>query len=177
VGGGDDQPAGERFLRLGVQRLRDDRQGRPGVPDRLRERLPRNALVSLHYYFPWAIEALVAWCIFCMVTGRAMRINQSTGDYFEIADRDDLGYDEKLSRYRELADAYLQKEEFEEFRATVLPHLRELTVEYVESPEFDELIVQCVRLEVETKRQEEMIERSRSSVGACAADQSTAARG
>jgi hypothetical protein len=35
----------------------------------------------------------------------------------------------------------LQKEEFEEFRATVLPHLRELTVEYVESPEFDELIV------------------------------------
>ena len=112
-----------------------------------------------------------------MVTGRAMRINQSTGDYFEIADRDDLGYDEKLSRYRELADAYLQKEEFEEFRATVLPHLRELTVEYVESPEFDELIVQCVRLEVETKRQEEMIERSRSSVGAWAADQSTAARG
>ena len=138
---------------------------------------PDIALVSLHYYFPWAIEALVAWCIFCMVTGRAMRINQSTGDYFEIADRDDLGYDEKLSRYRELADAYLQKEEFEEFRAIVLPHLRELTVEYVESPEFDELIVQCVRLEVETKRQEEMIERSRSSVGAWAADQSTAARG
>jgi hypothetical protein len=50
-------------------------------------------------------------------------------------------------------------------------------VEYVESPEFDELIVQCVRLEVETKRQEEMIERSRSSVGAWAADQGTAARG
>ena len=136
---------------------------------------PDIALVSLHYYFPWAIEALVAWCIFCMVTGRAMRINQSTGDYFEIADRDDLGYDEKLSRYRELADAYLQKEEFEEFRATVLPHLRELTVEYVESPEFDELIVQCVRLVVEPKRQEEMIERSRSSVGAWAADQRTAA--
>jgi hypothetical protein len=54
---------------------------------------PDIALVSLHYYFPWAIEALVAWCIFCMVTGRAMRINQSTGDYFEIADRDDLGYE------------------------------------------------------------------------------------
>jgi hypothetical protein len=106
-----------------------------------------------------------------------VRCGPEHSNYFEIADRDDLGYDEKLSRYRELADAYLQKEEFEEFRATVLPHLRELTVEYVESPEFDELIVQCVRLEVETKRQEEMIERSRSSVGAWAADQSTAARG
>jgi hypothetical protein len=71
----------------------------------------------------------------------------------------------------------LQNEKFDEFRATVLPHLRELTVEYVESPEFEELIVQCVRLEVEPERQEEMIERSRNSVGAWAADQRAAARG
>jgi hypothetical protein len=138
---------------------------------------PDIALVSLHYYFPWAIEALVAWCVFCTVTGRTMRINQNTGDYFEIADRDDLGYEEKLARYRELADAYLQSEEFEEFRAAVLPNLHELTVEYVESPEFDQLIVHCVRLEVEPERQEEMIERSRSSVGTWAADQRAGARG
>ena len=138
---------------------------------------PDIALVSLHYYFPWAIEALVAWCVFCTVTSRTMRINQNTGDYFEIADRDDLGYEEKLARYRELADAYLQSQEFEEFRAAVLPDLHELTVEYVESPEFDQLIVHCVRLEVEPERQEEMIERSRSSVGAWAADQHARARG
>ena len=138
---------------------------------------PDIALVSLHYYFPWAIEALVAWCVFCTVTSRTMRINQNTGDYFEIADRDDLGYEEKLACYRELADAYLQSEEFEEFRAAVLPDLHELTVEYVESPEFDQLIVHCVRLEVEPERQEEMIERSRSSVGAWAADQRARARG
>ena len=125
---------------------------------------PDIALVSLHYYFPWAIEALVAWCVFCTVTGRTMRINQNTGDYFEIADRDDLGYEEKLARYRKLADDYFQGEEFEEFRAAVLPNLHELTVH-------------CVRLEVEPERQEEMIERSRSSVGAWAADQRARARG
>ena len=40
--GGADQPARERVLPLGVQLLRDDRQGRPGAPDRLRERLARH---------------------------------------------------------------------------------------------------------------------------------------
>ena len=38
--GRDDQPARERLLPLGVQLVRDDRQGRRRVPDRLRERLP-----------------------------------------------------------------------------------------------------------------------------------------
>jgi hypothetical protein len=30
---------------------------------------PDVALTSLHYYFPWAIEALVKWCVFVLVTG------------------------------------------------------------------------------------------------------------
>jgi hypothetical protein len=126
---------------------------------------PDIALVSLHYYFPWAIESLVAWCAFCALTGRRMRINQNTHDYFEIADGE-LSYEGKLERYRELALAYFQADEFEEFRATVLPHLPELMVDYVESPEFDDdVVVRAIRLEVEPERQEEMIERCRSLVG------------
>ncbi len=31
---------------------------------------PDVGLTSLHYYFPWAIRALVKWCVFCVVTGR-----------------------------------------------------------------------------------------------------------
>jgi hypothetical protein len=88
-----------------------------------------------------------------------MRINQNTLDYFEIADRADLVHEEKLERYGQLADTYFQAEEFEEFRVTVLPHLDELMVEYVGSPEFDDLLVRAIRLEVEPERQEEMIER------------------
>jgi hypothetical protein len=130
---------------------------------------PDMALVSLHYYFPWAIQALVAWSAFCAVTERPMRVNQDTRDYFEIGDSD-LPYEEKLRGYRSLADAYFQSEAFEEFRVEALPNLEELTVEYVESSEFDDLVVHAVQLEVEPENQERMIERSRSAVAAWAAD-------
>ena len=96
---------------------------------------PTSRSSSLHYYFPWAIRSLVAWCAFCTVTGRSMRLNQRTRDYFEVGDRDDLTYQEKLVRYAELSDAYFHADEFEEFCAVVLPHLDEVTVDYVESPE------------------------------------------
>ena len=69
-----------------------------------------------------------------------MRLNQRTREYFEIGDDPGLTYEEKLERYAELADAYFQADRFEEFRATA-PHLDELTVEYVESAEFDDLVV------------------------------------
>ena len=136
---------------------------------------PDIALVSLHYFFPWAIRALVAWCAFCSVSGRSMRLNQRTREYFEIGDRDDLAYEDKLARYGELADAYFATAEFEEFRAVALSDLDELTVEYVESPEFDDLLVRSIRLEVESERQEEMIERCRTLTGAWAADERAAA--
>ena len=123
---------------------------------------PDIALVSLHYYFPWAIRSLISWCAFCSVSGRSMRLNQRTREYFEVGDDDDLRYEEKLVRYGELADAYFQAAEFEEFCAVALPNLDELTVDYVESRAFDELIVTAIRLEVEPERQEEMIERCRS---------------
>jgi hypothetical protein len=135
---------------------------------------PDIALVSLHYYFPWAIEALVAWCVFCTVTERPMRINQNTRDYFEVADRDDLTYAEKLERYRELADSYFEADRFEEFRATTLAHLEEISLHYFESREFDDLLVHSIRLEVEPERQEEMIERSRTLVGDWAAERRAA---
>jgi hypothetical protein len=49
-------------------------------------------------------------------------------------------------------------------------------VDYVESPEFDAVLVSSMQAEVEPERQEEMIERSRSSVSAWAADERAAAR-
>ena len=49
-------------------------------------------------------------------------------------------------------------------------------VEYVGDPEFDDLIVHSIRLEVEPGRQEEMIERCRRLVQQWAADQRAAAR-
>jgi hypothetical protein len=132
---------------------------------------PDIAHVSLHYYFPWAIESLVAWCLFCCASGRPMRINQTTRDYFEIGDGD-LPYEEKLARYGELADRYFQREEFEAFRAEALPHLPEVMNGYVESAEFDRLIVATVRSGVlEPEKHDELIERSRANTRAWAAAQ------
>jgi hypothetical protein len=137
---------------------------------------PDIALVSLHYYFPWAIKSLVAWCVFCAATGRAMRINQNTRDYFAVGDRADLSYEEKLDRYGALADDYFQADAFTEFCSTALPRLDEIVVDYVESAEFDDLVVRSIRLEVEPERHEEMIERCRGLVAAWAADEHSAAR-
>src|SRR5215213_11502707 len=105
---------------------------------------PDVALTSLHYYFPWAIRALIRWTAFCSASGRQMRINQSTRDYFDIADRDDLGYGEKLAEYRRLADAYFQVDDYDEFCATKLRHLDEVLLDWVEGPEFDRLLVDTV---------------------------------
>jgi hypothetical protein len=132
---------------------------------------PDIALVSLHYYFPWAIKSLAAWCAFCAVTGRAMHINQNTRDYFAVGDREDSSYEDKLDAYGELANAYFQADEFAEFCDEALPHLDEVMTEYVESPEFGEdVLVRSIRLEVEADRQDEMIERCRSLVSAWAVD-------
>jgi hypothetical protein len=137
---------------------------------------PDIALVSLHYYFPWAIKSLVAWCAFCAVSGRSMRLNQRTREYFEVGDRGDLDYGDKLARYAELSDAYFQRDEFDEFCGVVLPHLAELVVDYVESAEFDALVVTAIRLEVEAERQEEMIERCRRLTREWAADERAGSR-
>jgi hypothetical protein len=130
---------------------------------------PDMALVSLHYYFPWAIQALAAWCLFCTATDRQVGVYQPTRDYFAIGDSD-VSYEDKLEHYRELADAYFQVDEFEAFRSEALPHLEETMIEYVESPEFDELIVQIIRTEEPEEKQERLIERSRSAVAAWASD-------
>ena len=97
---------------------------------------PDVALTSLHYYFPWAMEALVKWCAFCTVTGRAdARSTRTSARYFDIGDRDDLTYEDKLREYRRLADDYFQVEEYEEFCATQRsPALREVVVDYFGGP-------------------------------------------
>ena len=76
---------------------------------------PDVALTSLHYYFPWAMSALLKWCAFCVVTGREPRLDLDTRSYFEIGDREDLTYEEKLAGYRELADEYFEVDRYRDF--------------------------------------------------------------
>jgi hypothetical protein len=131
---------------------------------------PDVALTSLHYYFPWAMRALVRWTAFCCATGRPMRLNQSTGDYFAIADRDDLGYEEKLAEYRKLADGYFQVDEYEEFCAAKLPRLDDVLLEWVEGPDFDRLLVETVRSTFPPHEHDHFVAHYRGLLGSWARD-------
>ena len=132
---------------------------------------PDVALTSLHYYFPWAIKALVRWCAFCLVTGRRMRTDLDTREYFEVGDREDLTYDEKLREYRRLADGYFETNRYEEFVAGSLAHLDELALEYFASPEFDGLLVDTVRSTFPEHEQEQFVEHYRGLLDSWVRDQ------
>jgi len=105
---------------------------------------PDVAITSLHYYFPWAMKALVKWSIFCTATGRRPRLDLDTRRYFDIGDRADLSYPEKLAAYRVLADDYFEVERYSDFCASRLAHLDGVVLEWVEGRDFDALLVDAV---------------------------------
>ena len=105
---------------------------------------PDVAITSLHYYFPWAIKALLGWSIFCLVSERPMHVTMDIEKYFKIADSD-RSYDEKLVEYEKLADKHFQTERFEEFRATQLKGLDEAMWSLAQSDAFDHILIQTVR--------------------------------
>ena len=105
---------------------------------------PDVALTSLHYYFPWAISALVRWCAFCVAQGRRMRIDVDTQPWFAIGDREDLSYGEKLLEYRRLADDHFDTEAYAEFCAGPMAHIDEAAHEWFTSDDFDRVLVETV---------------------------------
>ena len=134
---------------------------------------PDVALTSLHYYFPWAIKALVKWCVFVLVTGRRPRLDLSTGQYFSIADDTSLSYAEKLAAYRALADSYFDTERYHEFCATSLGHLDGIVLDWVASPDFDALLVDTVRSVYPAHEHEQFIAHLRGLVGLWVRDESS----
>ncbi len=105
---------------------------------------PDVAITSLHYYFPWAMKALVKWSVFCTATGRTPQPYVDPAPWFAIADREDLSYEEKLSSYRTLADDYFETERYADFCASRLAHLDEQALAYFEGGDFDRVLVETV---------------------------------
>ena len=130
---------------------------------------PDVAVTSLHYYFPWAMTALVRWCAFCLAEGRRMRIDVDTRPWFEIGDRDDLSYEEKLVEYRRLADEHFQTDAYAEFCAGPLAHLEEAAHEWFGSAEFDRLLVTTVRSTFPSQEHERFAEHYRGLLAAWSA--------
>jgi hypothetical protein len=105
---------------------------------------PDVALTSLHYYFPWAMTALVKWSLFCTATGRRPRVDLDTRRWFDVADSG-ASYDEKLRTYRAMADEHFQAEQYAEFVRDQLADLDAVAHDYFTSADFDRLLVETVQ--------------------------------
>jgi hypothetical protein len=132
---------------------------------------PDVAVTSLHYYFPWAMKALLKWSVFCTVTDRTPRLDLDTRRYFEIGDREDLTYEQKLLEYRRITDEYFERDAYDEFCATHLAHVDELVHEWVASPDFDRMLVDTVRDTYPEHEHEQFLAHFRGLIGLWVADQ------
>ena len=137
---------------------------------------PDVALTSLHYYFPWAMRALVRWCAFALVTGRRPRLDLETDRYFDIADDAGASYEQKLGGYAALADEYFDTARYQDFCATSLERLDEIMLDWVAGPEFDELLVTTVRSTYPAHEQERFIAHLRGLTGLWVTDESVRLR-
>jgi hypothetical protein len=132
---------------------------------------PDLALTSLHYYFPWAVRALVKWCVFVLVTGRRGTLDTETDRFFQIADQAGASYAARLSAYAGLAGAYFEAEHYQEFCASRLPHIDEVVLDWAAGPSFDQLLVDTVRSTYPAHEHDEFIGHLRGLVSLWVADE------
>ncbi len=132
---------------------------------------PDVALTSLHYYFPWAIRALVKWCAFVLVTGRRARLDLETDRFFEVGDDPGMTYAEKLDAYRKLADSYFEADRYQDFCATHLAHVDEIVLDWVAGPDFDRLLTDTVRSTYPAHEHDKFVAHLRGLLGLWARDE------
>ncbi|QIG45408.1 hypothetical protein G5V58_24025 [Nocardioides anomalus] len=132
---------------------------------------PDVAVTSLHYYFPWAITALVRWSTYCVVTGRTTDVDLQTRRYFEIADTPGLSYEDKLERYLALADEHFETDRYWEWCGEHLAHLSEAVLEWVTGDDFDRLLRETVEATYPPHEQEQFLAHFRGLVGLWASEQ------
>jgi hypothetical protein len=136
---------------------------------------PDLALTSLHYYFPWAIKALVRWCVFALVTGRRAQLDLETDRYFQIAEPG-VSYADRLAGYRQLADDYFETERYQDFCASRLAHLDEVVLAWVAGPDFDRLLVETVRSVYPAHEHDQFIAHLRGLLGLWVRDETARVR-
>jgi hypothetical protein len=138
---------------------------------------PDVALTSLHYYFPWAMTALLRWTVYCAVTGRRFGLDMDTTRYFAVADRTDLSYEDKLAEYRRLADEYFETDRYADFCASRLSHVDEMVYDWVRSADFDALLVDTVRATYPAHEHDQFTAHFRGLIGAWIHDREASAAG
>ncbi len=99
---------------------------------------PDVAITSLHYYFPWAISALVKWSVFSLATGRRTKVDLHTERYFAIADDDSLDYDAKIEALPRPGRRALRDCAYHEWCAENLPDFDDRVRDWFSGSEFSD---------------------------------------
>ena len=106
---------------------------------------PDVAVTSLHYYFPWAMKALLRWSTYCVATDRLAKTQVDSAPWFKIADDTSLDYGAKLGAYQELCDEHFETDRYWDFCDTALPHVDEMVLDWVASDSFRGLLTTTIR--------------------------------
>ena len=140
-------------------------QGDTVLPIDYANACPDVAVTSLHYYFPWAMKALVKWAAFCAVTKRRALWSVDPAPWFAVADDESLSYGEKLREYQRLADAHFDLDRYQDFCTAALPQLDGLVLDWVSSAEFDTLLQETVHSSYPAHEQGQFLAHFRGLVG------------
>jgi hypothetical protein len=119
------------------------------------------------------MRALVKWSMFATATDRRAMPHVDPTPWFTLADRDDLSYAEKLAAYRELADDYFETERYQDFCASRLREVDEVVVEYIESDDFDRVLVETVTSTFPAHEHDQFIAHFRGLLALWAKDERT----
>jgi hypothetical protein len=149
-------------------------QGDQVLPIDYANACPDVAVTSLHYYFPWAITALVRWSVYSLVNGRSMSVDLHTERYFEIADDPSRSYEGKLTAYLALANEHYSTDRYWQWCDEYLPHLPEQVHDWVTSPDFDRLLQETVDATYPEHEREQFMAHFRGLVGMWAKDNTPA---
>jgi hypothetical protein len=114
------------------------------------------------------------WSLYCVITGRVMRLDTEIARWYEVADDPGRSWEEKLAAYRSLVDDYYEAGRFREFCDRHLAHAEDCMAEYVDSPEFDAHLVACIQRAFPPH--ERFVAHYRGLLGAWVDDQRSAGR-
>ena len=106
---------------------------------------PDSNLISLQFYFPELVKAMVRWFLFVVVTDKKKPLDFAYDweRYFAVAhdhQKGKLDYHQALDRYAALADEHFETETFQDFCKTALDGFDRAAYEYFASQNFRNLI-------------------------------------
>jgi hypothetical protein len=110
---------------------------------------PDSSPVSLHFYFPGLVKAMVRWLVFNAVSHRTKpRFAHDWSEYFAVqaeAERTGMSYHDKLDAYNQIALRHFASDDFEAFCREHLPHFDAQCYDFFGSDVFTSILEREVK--------------------------------